>query len=314
VSAQSQIEAGVVALGGDRRLGVDGVHVYAHGEVLAERHWLADIRRDVFSVSKTFTSVAVGIAEAEALLTLDDPILRHLPQFAEMAAAGVEDVTVHQLLTMTSGIAYRWDDPDADHPADPAEDILGTALGADPGSRFAYRGANSYLLSRIIASCSGLDLRDYLIPRLFGPLGIANPQWSRCPLGYSLGAVGLQLRTEEVARLGRTLLADGRWQARQLVPVDYVRAMAADAVDTAGHRASRATGPHEFNARYGRHVWLCGRDEAWRMDGIYGQFSVVLPKHEACVTVTAHYQGPTTDLLDQIWTTILPALTLSSRT
>jgi hypothetical protein len=75
VDARSQVEAGVEALGSDRRLGVDGVHVYARGEVLAERHWLADIRRDVFLVSKTFTSAAVGIAEAEGLLTLDDPIL-----------------------------------------------------------------------------------------------------------------------------------------------------------------------------------------------------------------------------------------------
>lgn len=78
MDARSQVEAGVEALGSDRRLGVDGVHVYARGEVLAERHWLADIRRDVFSVSKTFTSAAVGIAEAEGLLTLDDPILGRL--------------------------------------------------------------------------------------------------------------------------------------------------------------------------------------------------------------------------------------------
>ncbi|HWI00535.1 MAG TPA: serine hydrolase domain-containing protein [Propionibacteriaceae bacterium] len=141
VEAQSQVEAGVEALGSDLRLGVDGIHIYARGEVLAERHWLADIRRDVFSVSKTFTSAAVGIAEAEGLLKLDDPILRYLPQFAEVAAAGIDDVTVHQLLTMTSGISYRWEDPDADHPSDPAEDILSTVLGAAPGSTFVYRGA-----------------------------------------------------------------------------------------------------------------------------------------------------------------------------
>jgi CubicO group peptidase (beta-lactamase class C family) len=87
VDGQSLVEAGVEALGSDRRLGVDGVHVYAGGEVLADRHWLADIRRDVFSVSKTFTSAAVGIAEAEGLLRLDDPILGHLSQFADVAAA-----------------------------------------------------------------------------------------------------------------------------------------------------------------------------------------------------------------------------------
>jgi CubicO group peptidase (beta-lactamase class C family) len=208
-------------------------------------------------------------------------------------AAGVEAITIRQLLTMTAGISYRWLDADADHPGDAAGDILSTPLGATPGTTFGYRGANSYLLSRIIHSCSGQDLRDFLRPRLFAPLGINNPQWLRCPLGYSLGAVGLHLRTEELARLGRTLLDGGSHGNRQLVPADYVASMIADSVPTGDHVATGATGPHPDNARYGRHVWLCARDDAWRMDGIYGQFGIVLPRQRACVTTTAHYRGPT---------------------
>jgi hypothetical protein len=70
-----------------------------------------------------------------------------------------------------------------------------------------------------------------------------------------------------------------------------------------------ATGRAEpDNRTYGLHVWLCARDGAWRMDGIYGQFGIVLPGHHACVGVSAHYLGPTTDILDCVWEHIVPAL------
>ena len=71
-------------------------------------------------MSKTFTSVAVGIAQAEGLLDVDDLVLSHLGHLTSAPAAGVEAITIRHLLTMTSGITYRWDDPDADHPGDPA--------------------------------------------------------------------------------------------------------------------------------------------------------------------------------------------------
>ena len=252
--------------------------------------------------------MAIGIAAAEGLLALDDAVIAHLPQFGAGAAPGVELITIAHLLTMSSGIIYRWNDPDADHPDDPAPDILSTALAAAPGTSFAYRGANTYLLSRVIHACTGTDLRDFLNPRIFQPLGIANPQWLRCPRGYSLGAVGLQLRTEELARLGKLLLDRGSWGKQLIIPADYIDAMTVDVVSTGGHVATAGAGPHPDNARYGRHVWMCARDGAWRMDGIYGQFGVVLPNHQSCITVTAHYQGPTTDILDAMWSDIVPAL------
>lgn len=306
-SVNSDLAAAVQAVG-ELYLGVQGVHVHVRGQAPIERHWVADIRRDVFSISKTFTSVAIGIAQAEGLLNIDDAALTHLEHVAPDPAAGFENITIRHLLTMSSGINYRWDDPDADHHGDVAHDILTAPIGAAPGTTFAYRGANTYLLSRIIHACSGQDLRDFLLARLFTPLGIHNPQWLRCPLGYALGAVGLLLRTEEIARLGRTLLDDGRCDDRQIVPAGYAAAMTTDTMPTGGHRGTGAVGLHPDNARYGRHVWMCDRDHAWRMDGIYGQFSIVLPGQGACVTVTSHYQGPTTDILDAIWANIVTAL------
>jgi hypothetical protein len=85
----------------DRRFGIEGVHVIGDGGRCAERRWIADIRRDVFSVSKTVTSLAVGMLAHDGLLTLDDPVLLHLPELADTAAPGSEAMTVGHLLSMT---------------------------------------------------------------------------------------------------------------------------------------------------------------------------------------------------------------------
>jgi hypothetical protein len=83
--------------------------------------------------------------------------------------------------------------------------------------------------------------------------------------------------------------------------------MTADCVPKNGHIPTGANSSHLETARDGRHVWLCHRDDAWRMDGLYGQFSIMRPHQQASVTTTAHYQGPTTDILDAVWSDIVPA-------
>ena len=284
-----------------RRLGIDSIQVVADDGRHGERRRIADIRRDVFSVSKTVTSLAIGMLETDGALNLDDPVLTHLPELADTAAPGSEKITVAHLLRMTAGNAYRWADDDADHPGDPARDFLATPLTAEPGTDYNYRGANTYVLGRIVHSISGRDLRDFLLPRLFAPLGIRNPQWNRCPLGFPLGAIGLQLRTSEITRIAQLLLHEGTHDGQRLVPPGYIARMTADTTDT-----GRA---EPDNRTYGLHAWRCARDGAWRMDGIYGQFGIVLPARRATVTVTAHYQGPTTQILDCVWEHIVPALT-----
>ncbi|SDE12948.1 serine hydrolase domain-containing protein [Auraticoccus monumenti] len=306
--SDEELDEALRGLGG-RGLSLHGVHIHRPGGSPVVRSWSIDVRRDLYSVSKTITSLAVGLAEAEGRLGLDDLLLDHLPALVRTAAAGTEAITIRHLLTMTSGITWRWSDPDADHPGDPAAEALAAPLSAEPGASFAYRGASTYLLSRVLHACTGEDLRDYLRPRLFAPLGIGNPQWSRCPLGFSLGAVGLQLRTEELARVGRVLLDGGAHEGRRLLPAGYLAEMSADMVATGEHRATGASAPHPDNERYGLQVWGCSRAGAWRMDGIHGQLCILLPEQGVCVTVTASHPGPTSDVLDSVWEVLLPALT-----
>jgi len=287
-------------LADDRRLGIEGVHVVLDDGRSAERRWIDDIRRDVFSVSNTVTSLAIGMLEDDGLLSLDDSVVSHLPELADTMTPGGDAMTVRHLLCMTAGNGYLWLDPDADHPGDPARDFLATPLVAEPGTVYRYAGGNSYVLGRIVHSVSGLDLRDFLLPRLFSPLEIRNPQWLRCPLGFPLGAIGLQLRTSEIARIARLLLGGGIHHGERLVSANYIARMITETTQT-----GRA---EPDNRTYGLHVWLCSRDQAWRMDGIYGQFGIMLPESGACVSVTAHYRGPTTDILDAVWEQVVPAL------
>jgi CubicO group peptidase (beta-lactamase class C family) len=171
---------------------------------------------------------------------------------------------------------------------------------AEPGSAYHYSGGNTYVLGRVVHSVTGADLREFLLPRLFAPLGIRNPQWLRCPLGYSLGAIGLQLRTTEITRIAQLLLHQGSYDGHRLAPAGYIAQMTTD---------TTATGRAEpDNQAYGLHAWLCARDGAWRMDGIYGQFGIMLPRHNATVSITAHCRVPTTRILDCAWEHIVPAL------
>jgi len=250
-----------------RRLGIDTIQVVTDDGPHAERHRIDDIRRDVFSVSKTVTSLAIGMLETDGALNLDDPVLMHLPELADTAAPGSEKITVGHLLRMTAGNAYRWADDDADHPGDPARDFLATPLVAEPGSTYHYRGANTYLLSRIVHSISGRDLRDFLVPRLFAPLGIRNPQWNRCPLGYPLGAIGLQLRTSEITRIAQLLLHEGTHDGQRVIPAAYVTRMTADTTDTGrAEPDTRPTAPPSASPR-------TTRDRPRRSSTAYGNTS-----------------------------------------
>jgi CubicO group peptidase (beta-lactamase class C family) len=285
----------------DRRLGIDSIQVVADDGSHGECRRVADIRRDVFSVSKTVTSLAIGMLETDGALNLDDPVLTHLSELADTAAPRLREDHRRPPAPHDRRQRLPLADDDADHPGDPARDFLATPLVAEPGSTYHYRGGNTYVLGRIVHSISGRDLRDFLLPRLFAPLGIRNPQWLRCPLGFPLGAIGFQLRTSEITRIAQLLLHEGSYDGQRLVPAGYVARMTADTTET-----GRA---EPDNRTYGLHVWLCARDGAWRMDGIYGQFGIMLPAHRATVSVTAHYQGPTTRILDCVWEHIVPAVT-----
>ncbi len=252
-----------------------GIHVLV-GDDEAERRWRSDDRENLYSVSKGVSALAAGIAIDEGILSLDTRAVDLLP--AATVGEGVADVTLKHLLTMTSGIDFAWF---ADEP------VLWPDLGAEMLARprrgdgiFQYSDASTYLAMRMLGAVVG-DVRDWLMPRLFDPLGIHNPQWHRCPRGWVMGGSGLELRTAELARIGRVLRDNGRWSGEQLVSAGWVGRMHADWV------AAGAGSPFES---YGIAAWA-GPGRCWRLDGRYGQYVIVDAQADAVVTITAHEES-----------------------
>ncbi|NNC10873.1 serine hydrolase [Planctomonas sp. JC2975] len=270
-SAKTPLEHFVAAVDAEK-LGVYGVRIRV-GDHVASHRWRSDDRENLYSVSKGVCALATGMAIDEGLISLD---LRVPEAFPELQLGdGVDQVTLRHLLTMSSGIDFLWFGHEAVPWPDLAAEMLSRSTG---GRRFQYSDVSTYVAMRMLATVVG-DVRDWLLPRLFDPLEIDNPQWHRCPLGYIIGGTGLELRTDELARIGEVLLDRGNYRGRSLVSPEWVDSMHSSWVET-----GRPT-PME---RYGIATWA-GPGDAWRLEGRYGQFVVV--NGDAVVTITGHEES-----------------------
>jgi CubicO group peptidase (beta-lactamase class C family) len=269
--------------------------VLRHGDVVAEGWW-APYRPEVphllYSLSKSFTSAAVGFAIDEGLFGLDDPLVDHLgvprpdPLDDRVAA-----MTVRHALTMTTGHAvdpllsmFGWI---LEHPgADWLDGFLALPPDHDPGWPFTYNQFATYSLARIVEHRSGGRLLDYLRPRLLDPLGIDDARWISVG-GHDVGFSGLHVVTEAIAAFGQLHLDDGRWQGRQVLPAGWVAE--ATRVQVPNGLADRGAGDQnadpDWNAGYGYQFWMCRH--GYRGDGAAGQFCIVWPDRDVVVVTTA---------------------------
>ncbi|MFF1876690.1 serine hydrolase domain-containing protein [Leifsonia sp. NPDC058230] len=254
-------------------LGAYGVHVLV-GRMKSEHRWRSDDRENLYSVSKGVCAIAAGIAIDEGVIALDATVPDTLPGVT--LGDGVEGVTLRHLLTMTSGIDFPWFADEAVPWPDLAQEMLRRPTRG-PGRMFQYSDASTYVAMRMLGAVIG-DVRGWLVPRLFGPLGIHNPQWHTCPLGWIMAGSGLELRTEELARIGRLLRDRGVWGDARLVSAEWVDGM---------HRDWLATGSDAPDEHYGIAAWR-GPGSCWRLVGRYGQFVIINQDQDAVVTVTAH--------------------------
>lgn len=293
----------------ERGLNVHGVEVRQHGELLAKQQWREEYRECVWSVSKSFTSMALGLAVEEGLLKLEDPVAGFFPdKLPKNPDERLLKVTVKQAMTMAMGhetcpiFQMRQEEYDT---ADWLKYIFEQPFAYEPGTHYLYSNVPGYLVSAIIQRKTGLTLRDYLTPRLFAPLGIFNPQWESCPEGINAGATGLYLTTGELSRFGQLLLDGGRCNGEQVVPADYVKLATSNLMD---NRTGTAKDP-ESNCGYGLQFWRNTVPNSYRCDGLYGQYIVVLPGYDAVVTLTSHLDTRIQhDALRLIWDELLPEL------
>jgi CubicO group peptidase (beta-lactamase class C family) len=188
-----------------------------------------DVKHDLRSISKSVTSLLVGIALGEGKFpALDSPVIDQFPEYASLRNADNARITFRQLLTMSSGL--KWDestpysDPDNSElrmimAADPIRYVLEQPVIAQPGSTYNYNGGNTTLLGAVVSKVTGKRLDDYAKEKLFGPLGITDFEWVNLPSsGQPAAASGLRLRPRDTAKLGQLMVADGVWNDTQILP------------------------------------------------------------------------------------------------
>lgn len=271
-----------------------------HGKVIAEAWWApesADKPHILWSLSKSFTSTAVGLAIAEGKLSIDDPVLKFFPEDApEKASANLRSMRVRDLLTMNAG---HQDELNWREQTDWAKAFLAHPVPHKPGTHFRYNTPATYMLSAIVQKVTGQTVLDYLTPRLFEPLGIEKPVWENSPQGISIGGYGLYLRTEDIAKFGQLYLQKGNWNGKQLIPESWISMATSKQVSNGSNPDS------DWDQGYGFQFWRC-RHGAFRGDGKDGQFCIVLPEQDAVVAITAH-TGNMQAELNVVWDKLLPA-------
>lgn len=275
------------------------------GEVLAEGWWgphSSEDRHAMYSVSKSFTSTAIGMAVDEGLLTVEDKVADLLPQLMPADPhPNLLKMTVHDLLVMGTG--HKQDPLEKARP-NPESDWARIFLAAEvenvPGSTFSYSSGATYMLSVILQTLTGEKVVDYLESRLFAPLGIKHKTWQESPQGYTTGGWGLKLSSEDLAKFGQFYLQKGMWDGQRLVSEKWVDLSSSKRIDNGDD-------PHgDWGQGYGYQFWVC-RHNAYRADGAYGQFCLVLPDQEAVVVLTSAISR-TKELLDEVWNHLLPAM------
>ena len=322
------------------------IWVLRHGKVAAK---LAYAPYDdhtphmLFSLSKSFCSAAAGFAVQEGLLTWDTKLIDVLPEaFPEAPSDWQKAINMHHLLTMGAGLK-----PESDggkRGPDWAKQVIACGCDHEPGTHFAYNSMSTYLVSCMVQKVTGMTVRDYLIPRLFEPLGMMNedgsapsevgqsptsdsdclqspseasgqpcadrwPKWDSSPDGINVGGWGLWLSAKQIAPFGQCLLQKGVWDGKQVLPREWL-----DLATTARIDNGNGDHPHDhdWNMGYGYQFWMCktdheaGQTPRYRGDGMLSQFCIVDEKRDMVIACVSGVPD-IGKALDLIYTHLLAA-------
>lgn len=269
-----------------------------HGKVVLEHEWtpyrIAD-RHHVYSISKSFTSMAIGLAIEDGLLGVDDRVVSFFDERDLPAEIGdnLAAMRVRDLLTMTTGHAE--DTVERIHGDRMVQGFLALEVEEKPGTLFVYNSGATYMLSAILQRVTGEKLLDYLKPRLLDPIGASEARWQETAEGINTGGWGLEINTESLAVFGQLLLEKGG----DLLPANWVEAA------TSGQVPNDSEENVDWKQGYGFQFWR-GRHGSYRADGAFGQFVLVLPEQDAVLVITSASPDMQA-VLNVVWEHLLPA-------
>ena len=259
--------------------------VIRHGKVAVEWYnepYNKDTPQAVYSISKSFTSTAIGFAISEGLISLDTKLVDIFPDYPPKKPDDrFQKLTIRNLLRMSSGKqpSFLTDKSKVDW----IEDYINSPWVFEPGEKFLYINENIFMLSAVISRVTGMSMREYLTPRLFKPLGIDVPFWETDRNGVEAGGWGLYIKTEDIAKLTLCYLQKGMYNGVQVIPESWTIEATKKQIDNSQNRPGT-----DASYGYGYCFWKNSIDEtSFRSDGMFSQFGIGIPEYDAAVIVTS---------------------------
>ena len=234
--------------------------------------------KQLFSLSKSFCSTAVGFAVDEGLFKVTDRIIDIFPEDCPAVIdEKLSKMTVHNVLSMSTGHAscvmglmIKADNP--------VKAFLAKELAYNPGEKFVYNTGATLLLSIIVQKYTGKTVYDYLYEKLFRYLDHTPEKWDMISSGYSEGGVGLYAEIRDIENLGKLYLGNGKIGDRRFLSEEWVAAASSKQIDNSGN------GTPDWCSGYGYQFWRNSKD-GFRGDGAFGQLCFMLPSTETIVSV-----------------------------
>jgi hypothetical protein len=283
--------------------------ILRHGKVIAEGWWdpyKSSLRHTLYSASKTFTSTAIGFAVTENRIRLTDKVISFFPNdLPDSISPNLASLTVRDVLIMSDG---QFPEPSsiAATSKNWVKGFLATPVVNKPGSVFLYNSMGTFMLSAIVQKVTGQKVIDYLKPRLFDPLGISGMDWEENMMSVNTGGWGLRVKTEDMAKLGQLYLQKGNWNGKQIIPATWIEEASTEKIIQHPDLAQSKKDSSDWEQGYCYQIWRC-RHHAFRADGAFGQFIVVMPDQDMVVAI----QAETPDMqneLNLVWDNLLPAI------
>ncbi len=285
-------------------LGIEmhSVMMLRHGKVFAEGYWRPygpDLLHSMFSFTKSLVSTAIGFAEQEGLLRLDERVSDILPdKITEKTDDNLKAATIEDFLCMSCG---HDSEPMGRSPDWPTE-FFAHPAPHKPGTHFLYNTAGTNVLTLVLRRKTGVGLFEYLRPRLFDPLGMREDiACSVMADGTAFGGAGGQLHTEDMARFISFVANKGAWEGKQLLNADWFERA------TAAHIPSVGGDSDDWSQGYCWQYWRCKPEGVFRADGAFGQFGIVCEKQDAVIILTQCNSDPGVSL-QALWDTVLPGM------
>lgn len=266
----------------------NGVNVHSfmvirHGKVAFETYrepYGPQYPHAMYSVSKSYTSAAMGFAISEGLVSLDTKVIDIFPEYRPAHFdEKLESMTVFHLLTMTAGkdVSLLSDKKKDDWIAQ----FFNSRWYAAPGEGWKYISENTYMCCAIIERLTGMTVSEYLAPRLYEPLGYGRiPFWERDHHGVEAGGWGIYVTLEELARFTECIAHGGVYAGRQVIPADYIERAVQAVVDN----SSNGPSPNSSHG-YGFFFWRCALENCYRLDGMFSQFGIVFEDCDASLII-----------------------------